>query len=517
MSNPSLDVLEAAVAAGEREAAFAAALAILNSVNERYGRIDAIEGFGLLAERRLEQTATRFSAAFGRLVCDLSEPIPPPVFEQLAAHHRWIELMFLVGGFGSADHLAPLLAVDEGQGRRVPPRNLARFLLLFSAAAGMKMSLDECLASDDAASIAAFLGYLGTRFCFTDEACALRERLLEWMPERLSRVKLGGIALHAMASPYMHCSYASGPRKHAIKRALIAQARRVCLEAGCAEYEPGAPPGTRDGKPILVVTCENFTLGHSVWRTHSRAVEALKESFHVVGALYPQHLSAPVEAVFDEVLTFKTDVWFLDAMRSLAGEIAALRPAMVLHLGVGMAPYVIALASLRLAPVQAASFGHTATTGSPFVDYMILPDDFVGDPACFGERLVRLDPKAMPYRPRDDVDFAGVRARAAAARGDDDLVKIAVPASVMKLGPPLFDALARAADAAERPVKFEIFALGCAGLGHAELKRRLAKRLPMAEVNEELPYDLYIERLAGCDFFVCPFPYGNMNSIVDAV
>jgi hypothetical protein len=38
----------------------------------------------------------------------------------------------------------------------------------------------------------------------------------------------------------------------------------------------------------------------------------------------------------------------------------------------------------------------------------------------------------------------------------------------------------------------------------------------MAVVHEEAPYDAYAERLAACDVFVSPFPYGNMNSIVDA-
>jgi predicted O-linked N-acetylglucosamine transferase (SPINDLY family) len=53
-------------------------------------------------------------------------------------------------------------------------------------------------------------------------------------------------------------------------------------------------------------------------------------------------------------------------------------------------------------------------------------------------------------------------------------------------------------------------------LGFAELRRRLGERLPTAVVHEESPYDVYAERLAACDFFVSPFPYGNMNSIVDA-
>jgi hypothetical protein len=147
---------------------------------------------------------------------------------------------------------------------------------------------------------------------------------------------------------------------------------------------------------------------------------------------------------------------------------------------------------------------------------MILPDDFVGDPALFTERLMRLPPAAMPYRMRDGFDYAAARERAATARGPAGPVRIAVPASAMKLNPPFFDALAEAAAAARTPVELHVFPLGAIGLGFAELQRRLAERLPFAVVHEEAPYEAYAERLAACDFFVCPFPYGNMNSIVDA-
>jgi hypothetical protein len=265
------------------------------------------------------------------------------------------------------------------------------------------------------------------------------------------------------------------------------------------------------------VTTENFSEGHSIHRTHSRAVKALRARFNVVGVLHAPHVSPRVEDCFDEIVPYAGEPGLFGHVKHTAGEILARRPAMVLHLGVGMSSFVIGLASLRLAPVQAASFGHTATTRSPEIDAMILPEDFIGDPALFSERLVALPAAAMPYRLVDDIDFAGIGRRARSSRVPGGAVRIAVPASVMKLGPLLFDALAKAAGAARAPVEFHVFALGCAGLGHAELQRRLAERLPMAVVHEELPYEPYIEQLAACDVFACPFPYGNMNSIVDAV
>jgi hypothetical protein len=234
---------------------------------------------------------------------------------------------------------------------------------------------------------------------------------------------------------------------------------------------------------------------------------------------YPQHLTPEVAACFDETVVYAGEGGFLGIVRNIADEVLARAPAMVLHLGVGMSPLVIALASLRLAPVQAVSFGHTATTASPVIDHMLLPDDFVGDPALFTEALVRLPAAAMPYRIRDGFDYMAVRQRGAEAGAAGDgpgPLRIAVPASAMKLSPPLFGALARIAAAATRAVEFHIFPLGCSGLGHAELVSRLGPRLPMAVIHPELPYDDYLKRLAACAFFVCPFPYGNMNSIVDA-
>ena len=128
---------------------------------------------------------------------------------------------------------------------------------------------------------------------------------------------------------------------------------------------------------------------------------ALRRSFRTVGFLYPAHRSEAVDATFDEVVSYVGEGAFLETVGRIAADILARKPAMVLHLGVGMSPFVIGLAALRLAPVQAVSFGHTATTASPVIDHMILPADFVGDPALFTENLVGLPAAAFPYRIRD--------------------------------------------------------------------------------------------------------------------
>lgn len=69
-----------------------------------------------------------------------------------------------------------------------------------------------------------------------------------------------------------------------------------------------------------------------------------------------------------------------------------LAPDVIVYLDIGMHPVSQALAALRLAPVQAALWGHPVTTGLPTIDWMLSPDAMEpedGD-AHYTERLFRL-------------------------------------------------------------------------------------------------------------------------------
>src|SRR5262249_286580 len=145
------------------------------------------------------------------------------------------------------------------------------------------------------------------------------------------------------------------------------------------------------------------------------------------------------------------------------------------YLGVGMTPVVMALASLRLAPVQCESFGHTATTMSEAIDYFVLPEDFVASEDAFSERVLALPKDAMPMTPRP---FMPTRMRLS-----DGKVRIAVAGSTMKLNPKFFDALANIASRARTPVAIQFFPLGSVGLAHTELTRVVAERIKNARVN----------------------------------
>jgi predicted O-linked N-acetylglucosamine transferase (SPINDLY family) len=82
-------------------------------------------------------------------------------------------------------------------------------------------------------------------------------------------------------------------------------------------------------------------------------------------------------------------------------QILAQQPDVLIYPEVGMDPLTAKLASLRLAPVQAASWGHPLTTGLPTIDYFISAEALEppGAEAHYTERLVRLPGLGCCYTP----------------------------------------------------------------------------------------------------------------------
>lgn len=519
---PRLEKFEQLLDQNKASAALEEMYEILLSIDRQYGRIEGVQwmsGFERDSEDAHVEFATRFIAAFGRLIRHPDFAFTDASFERLHQVTRWIELMASLSGFRTADSFIRALG-DGGADVQVQAKDFLRLLTLYLPNSKLQIPLDTLYGSIPVGFCVAALGWLGTRYCFNQDAFDRREKLLEWLPGKLDSISLGEITLANVSEPFFHASYALTPRKHEIKADLIAQLRKALLKAGCVEWNEGqARPGAAAGaKPTIVVSSEFINQGHSIHRTHSASIRSLRRKFHVVGLCQPSEIHWAVGDLFDEAIPFPDGAPFFEAVKGLARTIVDLNPAAVVHMAVGMKNHTIALCALRLAPVQVFSYGHMATTRSPVIDYHVLPGDFVGEDWCFSEKLVKLPPEAMPYEPRTDVDYGRIRHNAQRRRERArDSVKIGVPAALMKLNPAFFAALKQISERAERKADFVFFPGFAVGLAHAELRKQIHRYLPHASINPELPYLKYCEQLAECDFTVSPFPYGNMNSLIESV
>lgn len=488
---PSLTRFENEAAMGDHGAALRTALTILHSLDVQFGRLDGIDtgSANVVGTDGVREFARRFAASFAKFLSDPALMLSPEEYEHLVIHHRWLDLMFSLAGVGKAP---------------AEPLDTKRKLVLASLDSP-SLDFDALWNADPASAAPAFLHYLAARCVFGENAFRARERLLEWLPGALADAPLSQTCLARAADAYMHCSYAVTEEKHAIKRTLMRQLRRACLDVGCVEWTGEA--AKQNGKPVAIVVAEHLRPGHSVYRTHVRAVASLRERFFVLGAVYPDPKGTEIETLFDECLPV-TGTGVFDAAAKLSEVIRARKPALVFYTGVGMVPAFVALASLRLAPVQCVSFGHTATTMSSAMDYFVLPQDFVGSESVFSEKIIAIPPAGMPLARR------AMRKPLGLPR--DRTIRVAVPGSIMKLNPRLFDAIAAIAERTHNSAEFHFFPLGASGLSYTALVEAIGKRIPNATVFEEMTHEAYVERLARCDFFLSPFPYGNMNSIIDA-
>ena len=259
---------------------------------------------------------------------------------------------------------------------------------------------------------------------------------------------------------------------------------------------------------------EWFGSNHSIYRTHSKTIEAMRADFHVIGLGYGKCVDQHVRHVFDQFIEIpEVDMALqLQQVRQLCEQQAV---AVIYMVSIGMSPLNIFLSNLRLAPLQATSWGHPATSNSPFIDYYIAERDLVPEPSLFSEQLLWLDPDAMPFRITETMAHAMAKRQASPSRG---VLQIAICASTMKLNPAFLATLVRIVQAAEVPVHVHFLVAGCIGIVYRQISKTIASYLPgISTVYPQLGFDAYMQVIANCDLALNPYPFGNCNGIVDVL
>lgn len=315
-------------------------------------------------------------------------------------------------------------------------------------------------------------------------------------------------------SAWFRCSYADAPRKHEVKRVLnaaIVQSLAAAAPRAPAPLPLAVQQATGAARPRLVVPVEwAFSEGGAMYRCYAPVLRDLRRHFFTIGLGERRIADPSLAALFDHYADFEAlcPGGELDT-NTLATAIRAMNPALVFYPSVGMLRTVIQLANLRLAPVQAMSVGHPASSMSAAMDYVLTEAAYVGSPAIFSEQAVLASRGAMTFG-------APPIAPPAAELPATDRIDIAVPAVGHKVGWPFLAALREVQRRAQRPVTFHFFT-GLAGTSFIELALQIDRVLPSAKLYTMTSYDRYVDAIRGCHLHAASFPFGGTNSVIDSL
>lgn len=505
----SLPYFEFLVCVRRYEEAGQLLVSMLDQLDTQYGRWDV---FSLKQQsiKQREHYCNRLAAAIGNLLSDPGFVLSETGFLQLINFHRWIALIFASSPFGHADHVITNLN-QAGEGCAHPLRfefnSFLKFCLMYLPESDIPLQPDLLWQFNPQAAAALFLALLSPRILPSAAGHAKRELLLAWLPEKLLTLSsLTGLPERILHDVYMHCSYADMAGKHAIKRSINFHLRNMLLGNGITD-NCSCPPSR--SKPLMLVILEWFNSGHSIYRTHSSTLRAAREQFSTHGVTLIEATDALSREVFDDF----TEVERTGAVETIAALAQKLRPDVIYFPSVGMFPLTIALTNLRLAPLQVMALGHPATTYSDYIDAVLVEEDYLGDIACFSEKVVSLPKDCLPYVPPANIN----QPEPISYFDERPAVHIAVCASAMKINPRFLTTCAEIARQASTPVIFHFLVGFCWGITHRVMEKAVNDIVPQARVYEHLGYLDYLQVINQCDLFINPFPFGNTNGIVDTV
>jgi protein O-GlcNAc transferase len=163
---------------------------------------------------------------------------------------------------------------------------------------------------------------------------------------------------------------------------------------------PPLPREAITGKIRVGVVSQHFRK-HSVWDAIVKGwfTHLDQEKFE----LYAFHVGAHDDE--DTVLAKTAAAVFVEGPRSLRQWVEVIlskAPDVLLYPEISMDPLTVQLASLRLARIQAASWGHPETSGLGTIDYFLSADLFEPEDGagCYVEQLVKLPHLGCCYDPQ---------------------------------------------------------------------------------------------------------------------
>ena len=456
---------------------------------------------------------TRWCAAMFALLSDPMYSLSQEGFDAIAGENAIIDLLFRSSIFGTSDHMMPQFSADptEKDTSKIKFKDsagLLKYMITYSLRSGFRMNFEKAFRDNPQTMFALYIGLLTTMLATSHVAEERREELLG-MHELFKDVQLSDRFLSPMSDAYMYCSYAFRADKHAFKGTIHKLYSDMMERHGFKEQDFSKRKHKIGEKPTVIIPMEWFTSLHAMFRCYAPLVCQLRTKFRVIGIGRPHAI--------DEVSRKELDGWLElpednVVLTKVVERIRNVKPDIIWYPSIGMDLVWVALASVRLAPIQMMTLGHPASSQSPAIDYAVCEEGDVRDKKLFTEELVELPLGAQfnfVMRPDADLPTPFVEE-------NPEVIRIAVPAMVLKLNYSFLATLKEIQEKAKRPVEFHFWPNMITTV-LAQTAKEIREVLPGAFTYERSQYNHYIRQLQRCHMQLGTFPFGGTNSNVDAM
>lgn len=414
--------------------------------------------------------------------------------------------VFLCSGFRGFAHLKSYLAVRQPNGTFSIPQNklIIYFLLVpIDELDNNYFELAQKLPKD--IYVILMLGWLNSRYVMSPFGEQVRQKLF-LQSDILAKVNANHSFIIYLFNAWMHCAYAEGNNRLQLKKNINQMIVNFLNQNGYVQSKLSERP--KRNKPLLLVVHERISKGHAMYRCWVPYFRHLANYFELV--------SLAEEDLPEELLgnIFGRHLKITDAinLESIVSMIEKVKPDLIYYPSLGMKKWTGFLCNMRLAPMQLMSGGHPDSSQSKVIDYF-----FIGPPMPFirgecSEKVICAKTYVFKTVPNDELKGYEL----SILPPSDGKIHIAVNCTPMKLSASFMKCLEELQVEFGEKVQFHFFHAAERGLA-LQLNVVIKSRLKTAKVYSGQTYGDFLKLLRQCHFSMSPFPFGNANSVFDAI
>lgn len=461
-------------------------------------------------ERR--ELYNRLASALTALLVDREFRVSKACLAIWLMQKNYISDVFELSSFGNMDHVLVMggLLTKDGQFNLGDDEySISRLLMCYSLVSSFDFDLNIIFDHHPDYATLTYIGLLYSSHRKESAVADARINALVSDTGLMNRCVPIDYAVTTISNPWMLTSYLDLDDRHECKAAMN---EFICRWLKANKIRFKRKPQSRKKKTLLVLP-EVLSPGHAMYRCYIRRISALRKEYRTVLVSQRKNMHEEVRQHFDASYQLTATSGSPEEIREALEQVKKYSPDIIYYPSLGMAWWTVVLCNMRLAPVQAMTPGHPATSRSKCMDYILVNNMGVSEEELqpyFTERVIQTDlAEGVAFEPHKQMpEVLPVQTV------NDGVVRVAVNSHLQKVSHRFLKLCMVVQQMCTVPVQFQFF-VGDQSTHHEAFAKCVGEMLPGSVTHAGKRYDQYLQDLAQCDIAFGTFPFGGTNTNVD--